>query len=639
MAFLLEGCYLSGSLRNPTPAHAPLYASLLYQANALGMGWENVDTESGAAFALHSSDATADATAIDCVLEGWSDAVDRPITENLAQAASGLMSVHGRASGGAQPLGVDYVSTLTAMLSLQGVMAAAIGRQRGASMRSTATSMTAAALLSVAQYLAGATAPDMPERLLPGGANVRERPPFVSADGVAFELETLDAGPWRAFWSHVGVDAASAGKGWNGFLLRYAKAIAPVPAALCDALATLPFEAIAQIASQTGVAICKVRTLQERAQDPDASTMWRNGPWRFQCDGDAAQATPIKPCAPNTSLPLAGLTVVESCRRIQGPLAGRLLSLLGAEVIRIEPPGGDPLRGMPPMAEDVSARFDALNRDKKILEIDIKSAAGKAEVMALIKHAEVFLHNWAPGKAAEMGLDYDDMKQVNPDLVYAYAGGWGETAEHDLPGTDFMAQAYSGVAAKIAAASGLPGGALFTVLDVLGGAVAAQGVTAALLARALGRARSIRVDSSLLGAASLLCAEDLGALLNPSGDKGVSMATEESHSAPTSLNGVYATAQGLLAIDCLDERAASRLARAVAEAEPAANESGGLNRERLQRILNRRKAQEWAALFETTGAPAAAIVEDLTEISHDPRLASALNKDAYIRVNSPWRFQ
>ncbi|WLQ16742.1 CoA transferase [Hahella aquimaris] len=638
MTVLLEGCYLSGSLRNPTPALAPLYASLRYQANALGAAWENVDTESGAAFALH----VADHVAVDCVLEGWSDAVERPISETLAQAATGLMSVHGRASGGAQPLGVDYVSILTAVLSLQGAMAAAIGGLRGASTHTTTASLTSSALLSVAQYLAGATAPETPERLRPGTASVQERPPFMSADGVVFELETLDAVPWRDFWTQAGVDAASAGKGWSGFLLRYAKAIAPVPVALCEALATLPFAQIEHIAQQTGVAICRVRTLQERAQDEDTMDMWRNGPWRFQCDGGLAQARPLKPCDPSSHLPLAGLTVVESCRRIQGPLAGRLLSLLGATVIRIEPPGGDPLRGIPPMAEDVSARFDALNRDKNVREIDIKSATGKAEVMALIQQADVFLHNWAPGKAAEMGLEYDDMKQVNPDLVYTYAGGWGARAEHGLPGTDFMAQAYSGVAAKIAAASGLPGGAVFTVLDVLGGAVAAQGVTAALLARGLGRARSIRVDTSLLGAATLLCADELGALLQQAGYQSHVLDGEPPSPAWTSLSGVYATAQGLIALDCLDERAFSRLTHAIVDAasEHRLNRANdNLNREHLQRVLQHRKAQEWAALFEMNGVPAAVVVEDLTELSRDPRLAPALDKDIYVRVNSPWRFQ
>src|SRR6185437_3384551 len=167
-----------------------------------------------------------------------------------------------------------------------------------------------------------------------------------------------------------------------------------------------------------------------------------------------------------------------------------LLALLGAEVIRIEPPGGDPLRGMPPIAEGCSARFDALNRLKTIREIDLKSSAGRAEIREMVRYADVFLHNWAPGKAVLLNLGHEDLSAINPSLVYAYAGGWAtDSAEHSsrspMPGTDFMAQAYSGVARKIADASGTQGGSLFTVLDVLGGVVSAQGITLALLNRCM----------------------------------------------------------------------------------------------------------------------------------------------------------
>ncbi len=128
---------------------------------------------------------------------------------------------------------------------------------------------------------------------------------------------------------------------------------------------------------------------------------------------------------PSPGRPLAGLTVLEAGRRIQAPLAAHLLGLLGAEVVRIEPPGGDPLRGMPPACSGVSARWLALNRGKEAVEIDIKSPGGRRELRAAAAGADVFLHNWAPGKAAELGLDSDDLARDNPALVYAYTGGWG----------------------------------------------------------------------------------------------------------------------------------------------------------------------------------------------------------------------
>lgn len=146
---------------------------------------------------------------------------------------------------------------------------------------------------------------------------------------------------------------------------------------------------------------------------------------------------------------------------------------------------------MPPVSEGCSVRFDALNRLKVIREIDIKSPCGQEEITEMARHADVFLHNWAPGKALELDLDYADLSRVNPALIYAHASGWftdgGEISlrSPSLPGTDFMVQAYSGVAQKISRTCGTQGGTLFTALDVLGGVIAAQGITAALLNRQL----------------------------------------------------------------------------------------------------------------------------------------------------------
>ena len=223
-------------------------------------------------------------------------------------------------------------------------------------------------------------------------------------------------------------------------------------------------------------------------------------PWRF------TPTAPAEPLAamPAGGLPLHGLRVVEAGRRIQGPLAGHVLRLLGAEVVRVEPAGGDPLRGMPPMVGDCSARFLALNRGKRIVEVDLRSAAGRATVRDLVDTADVFLHNWAPGKAAELGLDSGDFVARNPRLVYAYASGWGDARGPDAPpGTDFIAQAYAGLGEQLRPTGQPPAGSLMTLLDVLGGLVCAEGVLAALVARQRQR-RGQRVETSLLSAAGVL---------------------------------------------------------------------------------------------------------------------------------------
>ncbi|WP_254716660.1 CoA transferase [Actinomadura sp. WMMB 499] len=197
-----------------------------------------------------------------------------------------------------------------------------------------------------------------------------------------------------------------------------------------------------------------------------------------------------------TAGPLAGMRVVESTNRVQGPLAGHLLGLLGAEVVRLEPPGGDPLRGVPPMAGGgaCSARFLALNRGKAAVEADLKSAAGREAALRLAASADVFLQNWPPGRAARFGLDAADL----PALVYAHAGGWADALPEPQPmGTDYLVQAHSGVAALV------DGPTLMTVTDVLGALIAAEGTVAGLLARARTGA-GVSVGTALIDAARLL---------------------------------------------------------------------------------------------------------------------------------------
>ena len=188
---------------------------------------------------------------------------------------------------------------------------------------------------------------------------------------------------------------------------------------------------------------------------------------------------------------------------MQGPLASLLLQLLGAEITRIEPPGGDPLRWMGAMAHGTSARFVALNHGKSVVEIDLKSRSGRAATLEAVRDADVFLHNWAPQKAAELRLDSGDMFEVNPRLVYAYASGWGDLFGDQNPplGTDFMVQAYSGVASALAADEPAP--SLMTLLDMYGGAISAGGILGGLIATRRGGS-GVRVDTSLISAAAAL---------------------------------------------------------------------------------------------------------------------------------------
>ncbi|ANI18451.1 carnitine dehydratase [Pseudomonas citronellolis] len=538
---------------------------------------------------------------------GWLP--NRHLSELLLQAGSGLMSVHGRASGNAQPLGVDYLSALTAAMTLHGTLAAAVGQLRGGVFHQVRISPLGCGLLSIGQYLAGATAPEDREEFQPGCSDPQLRPPFRSSDGITFELETLDSSPWRNFWTSVGIASELAGTAWKGFLLRYARAISPLPAACPMALARLRYAKIQQLAAQAGVAVVPVRSIAQRHEDMDYQQTL-GAPWQFELSPTPSRKH--RDIAAPPHLPLQGLRVIESCRRIQGPLAGHLLALLGAEVIRLEPPGGDPLRAMPPCAAGCSVRFDALNHLKSILEVDIKSTQGRQLVYELAREADVFLHNWAPGKAQEMQLNAEHLRRVQPHLVYAYAGGWGE-APVNAPGTDFTVQAWSGVADAIATKCSTRGGSLFTVLDVLGGAVAALGVTAALLNRAV-TGIGAHVESSLLGAADLL--------MQGSGktSRGV-------------LSGVYPTQSGLIAIDCQHPDQLQSLAMLL-DIPPDVDTC----QEPLAEHLRTRPALEWETMLNEHGIGACVVIEDLKQLATDTRIAECLGHKAYSSVNAPWSF-
>jgi crotonobetainyl-CoA:carnitine CoA-transferase CaiB-like acyl-CoA transferase len=424
------------------------------------------------------------ASEVDCAVS-WSGPVDLPLNSELSvQAACGIMHVHGRKVGRPTPLGVSYASVAAQVLAGQGLLAALVARRRGARVESVRTSVAQAALLSVGQYLAAATAgDDWSEPQDAGG------PPFVSADGVRFEIETFDAHAWQAFWAATGASGRPVARGWPPFQLRFATATCPLPAELHQAAARHVFPVLRAAAGRAGVGIMPVRT-----------EMAVGGPpyWTVPLQATVAKVSRHH----GAGLPLDGIVVLESTRRLQGPLATHVLRMLGAEVVRVEPPGGDPLRGVPPITGGTSARFLALNRGKRVVELDLRK--DRDALLELVAGSDVFVHNMAPGKAAELGLTAEDLAAVRPGLVYAWASGWHDAlGDAPPPGTDYLVQAHSGLGAAVWPPGEAPAPSLMTLTDVLGGLVCAQGVLTGLLAR-ITTGYGQRVGSSLLSAAGLL---------------------------------------------------------------------------------------------------------------------------------------
>ncbi|WP_405890341.1 CoA transferase [Streptomyces sp. NBC_00133] len=522
----------------------------------------------------------------------WSDAGADLTDEATVQAATGIMAVHGRRDGGPRGIAADYAATATGVLTVQGVLAGLLAQARGGQVAQVSTSASRAGLLAVSQYLAAAGADEgEAAELAPGG------PPFTSADGTVFELETLDPGAWAAFWRVLGAPEKAVRAGWRPFQFRYATACAPFPEALHIAVRQIEWERIRYAAGVSGAQVCPLRSLADRGI-PDAPP-WNLVPYEATYPSGATAGSPQL-----AGGPLAGLTVLEAGRRIQAPLAAHLLGLLGAEIVRIEPPGGDPLRGMPPACSGISARWLALNRGKKAVEVDIKSAADRRRLRETTAGADVFLHNWAPGKAAELGLDHEHLAAVNPALVYAYTSGWADRLPGAPMGTDFMVQARTGVGEAVRPAGEPPAPSLMTLLDVLGGLLGAEAVLAGLLLRER-TGNGVRVDSSLLGAADVLTAPALRRLAQGGDGR-----------RPAGFRRPLPTADGWIApTDTCAPAAAAYDLRGLPTVEALAQ-------------------------LRTHGLSATPVTADLAGLHHDPRFGGSISHDAHgaPAVPNPWSF-
>jgi crotonobetainyl-CoA:carnitine CoA-transferase CaiB-like acyl-CoA transferase len=188
--------------------------------------------------------------------------------------------------------------------------------------------------------------------------------------------------------------------------------------------------------------------------------------------------------------PLAGLRVVELARILAGPWAGQTLADLGAEVIKVEAPGGDDTRQWGPpfiaRAGDRSAAyFHATNRGKRSVVLDFRDPADRAAARALAARADIVIENFKAGGLARYGLDHASLSASNPGLIYCSITGFGQDGPRATqPGYDFVVQAMSGLMSVTGAADGPPQKVGVAITDILTGVYATTAILAALHRRA-----------------------------------------------------------------------------------------------------------------------------------------------------------
>lgn len=182
------------------------------------------------------------------------------------------------------------------------------------------------------------------------------------------------------------------------------------------------------------------------------------------------------------SAPLAGVTVLDLSRILAGPYCTMLLGDLGAEVLKVEPPGGDDARGWgPPFVAGESAYFLAVNRNKKSLCINLKQPSGRDLLWRLIAQADVLVENFRPGTLDRLGFSYKDVHKARPQLVYCSISGYGHTGPlAKKPGYDAVIQGEAGWMSLTGEPGGPPLKVGASLADILTGMMAAEGVLAAL---------------------------------------------------------------------------------------------------------------------------------------------------------------
>jgi crotonobetainyl-CoA:carnitine CoA-transferase CaiB-like acyl-CoA transferase len=213
-------------------------------------------------------------------------------------------------------------------------------------------------------------------------------------------------------------------------------------------------------------------------------------------------AGPMSTAATTGGGPLSGLLVADFSRILAGPYSTMLLADLGAEVVKVEGPGGDDTRTwQPPVREGVATYYLGVNRNKRSVALDLKDPADVALAQELARRADVLVENFKPGGLGRFGLDYGSVSAVNPGVVYASISGFGSgPGGASLPGYDLIVQAISGFMSLTGDGEGEPYRAGVALFDVMAGLHATIGVLSALNHRH-GTGRGQHVEVNLLSSA------------------------------------------------------------------------------------------------------------------------------------------
>src|SRR6056297_1571440 len=349
--------------------------------------------------------------------------------------------------------------------------------------------------------------------------------------------------------------------------------------------------------------------------------------------------------------PLDGLKVVELARILAGPWAGQTLADLGAEVIKVESPGGDDTRNWgPPFIdredERTAAYFHSCNRGKRSITVDFRTEEGQAQLRDLIRDADVVIENFKVGGLAKYGLDYASLSEINPGLIYCSITGFGQDGPYaHRAGYDYIIQGMSGLMSITGDPAGQPQKVGVAVTDVFTGVYATTAILAAVHQRQT-TGRGQHIDMALLDVATAVMANQ-------------AMNYLATGSVPKRLGNAHPNIVPYQVFDCADGYiiVASGndgqyrqfcklldLAELALHADYATNAARLTNRDALTNALTA-KTRHWTkadllAACEAHGVPAGPI-NDMDEAFADPQTVHRgmqMDLDGASSVRTPTRF-
>ena len=348
--------------------------------------------------------------------------------------------------------------------------------------------------------------------------------------------------------------------------------------------------------------------------------------------------------------PLAGLLVADFSRVLAGPYCTMILGDLGADIIKVEGPGGDDTRHwMPPVREGISTYYLSINRNKRSIQLNLRDQEDRAAAAELARRADIMVENFKPGGLRQFGLDYDSVRAMNPAVIYASITGFGAGGGAHLPGYDLIVEAMSGLMSLQGDEDGQPYRAGIAIFDVMSGLQTTIGVLAALEhRRRTGEGQLVEVN---------LMAAALAGMVNQTG--AFASAGVVPHRMGNSHPSLFPyeplpTGDGDLVIAAGNDAQFRNLCTVIGAPELAtderfaANSGRTANRDQLRPLLvaqlKARPASEWFDRLIAAGVPCGPIntvaggVEFAEQIGLDPIVLSGHGQSAVPGIRNPLKF-